>query len=459
MPTFEHRSRLAHSPAFAFDWHERPGAFVRLAPPWQKIRVLEQHGGIRDGGRVVFQLRKAGLWLTWEALHSGYDPPRQFVDEQVRGPFAHWRHVHRFHPDRAETGRCELIEQVDYELPGRRVGHALLGRTVRRDLERVFVWRHQRTARDLARQAQYEGRPALRIAIGGATGLVGKQLSSFLSGGGHSVVPLVRGSDATPAGGIAWNPERGHIDAAALEGVDAVVHLGGVSIARRFTAAHKAAVMRSRVESTILLAKTLASLRRPPRTFVVASAIGIYGNRGDEFLDEHSAPGTGFLPEVCIAWEKSADAARAAGIRVVHLRIGIVLTPLGGALASMLPPFRAGVGGRVGDGRQVMSWIALDDAIGAIHHALMNEAIAGPINLTGPQPVTNAEFTAALGRALRRPAFFPVPTFAIKALLGEMGEALLLGGTRATPGVLMNSGFRFLCPTIHDALRWEMGLL
>lgn len=213
------------------------------------------------------------------------------------------------------------------------------------------------------------------------------------------------------------------------------------------------------MESTILLAKTLASLRRPPRTFVVASAIGIYGNRGDEFLDEHSAPGTGFLPEVCIAWEKSADAARAAGIRVVHLRIGIVLTPLGGALASMLPPFRAGVGGRVGDGRQVMSWIALDDAIGAIHHALMNEAIAGPINLTGPQPVTNAEFTAALGRALRRPAFFPVPNFAIKALLGEMGEALLLGGTRATPGVLMNSGFRFLCPTIHDALRWEMGLL
>lgn len=459
MPTFEHRSRLAHSAAYAFDWHERPGAFVRLVPPWQRIRVLKQQGGIRDGGRVVFQLRKAGFWLTWEALHSSYDPPRQFVDEQVRGPFARWRHLHRFHPDRAEPGRCELIEQVDYELPGGRVGQSLFGKSVRRDLERVFVWRHQRTARDLARHALYEGRPAQRIAIGGATGLVGKQLSAFLSGGGHTVVPLVRGSDAAPARGIAWNPDQGHIDAAALEGLDAVVHLGGVSIAKRFTAAHKAAVMKSRVESTTLLAKTLGNLRNPPRTLVVASAIGIYGNRGEELLDELSVPGTGFLPEVCIAWEKSADAARAAGIRVVHLRIGIVLTPLGGALASMLPPFRAGIGGRVSDGKQVMSWIALDDVIGAIHHALMNEAINGPVNLTGPQPVTNAEFTAALGRALRRPTLLPAPAFGIKLLLGEMGEALLLGGGRAMPGALLDSGFRFLCPTVDDALRWEMGLL
>ncbi len=459
MPTFEHRSRLSHPAALAFDWHERPGAFARLAPPWQRIRVLSQQGGIRDGARVVFQLRKAGLWLTWEALHSGYQPPRQFIDEQVRGPFARWRHLHRIDPDRADAGRCELIEQVDYDLPGGRVGRALCSGSVRRDLERVFVWRHQRTARDLSRHAPYEGRPGMRIAIGGASGLVGRQLCAFLAGGGHAMVPLVRGSDAAPVGGIAWNPDRGHIDSTALEGLDAVVHLGGVSIAKRFTAAHKAAVMKSRVESTILLAKALAGLRKPPRTFVVASAIGLYGNRGDELLDEHSSPGTGFLPEVCIAWEKSADAARAAGIRVVHLRIGIVLTPQGGALASMLPPFRAGVGGRLGNGKQIMSWIALDDAIGAIHHALMNDTISGPINLTGPHPISNSEFTAALGRALRRPTLFPVPALAIKLLLGEMGEALLLGSGRAIPRALTNSGFRFLCPTVDDALRWEMGLL
>lgn len=334
-----------------------------------------------------------------------------------------------------------------------------MGRSVRRELERLFVWRHQRTARDLARHAPLESSPKLRIAISGASGLVGSQLFAFLAGGGHAVVPLIRGRGATASGGIHWNPEAGKIDCTALEGMDAVIHLGGVSIAKRFTASHKAAVMQSRVESTTLLAKSIAGLKNPPRTFIVASAIGYYGNRGELPLDEQAGPGKGFLPETCIAWEKAADAARAAGVRVVHLRLGIVLSQMGGALASMLPSFRAGVGGCIGNGRQVMSWIALDDVVGAIHHALMCDSITGPINLTAPQPVANAEFTSALGRALRRPTILPLPAFAIKALLGEMGEALLLNGCHVTPRALLDTGFHFLCPTVDDALRWEMGLL
>lgn len=459
MSNFEHRTRLAHSADYAFDWHERPGAFARLVPPWQRIRVLSQEGGIRDGARVVFQLRKMGVWITWEARHSCYERGRQFVDEQVRGPFSRWRHTHSFRLDPSDAGRSELIDHVEYALPARGLGQALLGSSTRRDLERVFVWRHQRTARDLARHAPFEGKPKLRIAIGGASGLLGHQLSAFLGGGGHTVVPLVRGRNPANGGGISWNPESGQIDARALEGMDAVVHLGGVSIAKRFTAAHKSAVMKSRVESTTFLARTLAQLQRPPRVFIVASAIGFYGNRGDEWLDERSAPGAGFLPDVCIAWERSADAARTAGIRVVHIRIGIVLSAAGGALASMLPPFRAGVGGQVGNGRQYMSWVALDDVIGAIHHSLMNEAVVGPVNLTGPQPVSNAEFTSALGRALRRPTIIPLPALAVKTLLGEMGEALLLNGCRVAPRVLNETGFRFQSPTIDDALRWELGLL
>ena len=460
MPTFEHRTRLAHTAESAFDWHERPGAFTRLLPPWQNIRLISQEDGIRDGGRVSFQLRKAGFWLTWEALHSGYEHGRQFVDEQVRGPFATWKHLHRFRPDSADRDRSELIDQVEYELPGGAIGRMLLQKSVRRDLERVFVWRHQRTARDLARHALHESRPRMRIAVGGASGLVGTQLCAFLTGGGHAVQSLVRGrSGKIAVDEIAWNPERREIDAAALEGQEAVVHLGGVSIAKRFSDAHKEAIRKSRVESTALLAGTLAKLKKPPRVLLVASAIGYYGDRGDEILDESSSAGNGFLPDVCRAWEQAADAARAAGIRVVHLRLGIVLSAAGGALASMLPPFRAGVGGRVGDGRQPMSWIALDDVIGAIHHALMDDSLAGPLNLTAPQPVTNAEFTAALGRAIRRPTLLPLPTIAVKVLLGEMGQVLLLGGCRAMPAVLTQSGFRFLCPTIDDALRWELGLL
>lgn len=264
---------------------------------------------------------------------------------------------------------------------------------------------------------------------------------------------VVRKPSPTP-GEIAWDPAAGQLDPQQLVGLDGVVHLSGEPIAGgRWTAARKRAILDSRVGSTRLLCERLAGLAVPPRVLVCASAIGYYGARGDELLDEQSAPGSGFLAEVCTAWEAACAPARDAGIRVVHARIGVVLAREGGALASMLPPFRLGLGGPLGDGRAFMSWITLEDLVGAIGHALTQDQVVGPMNAVAPNPVRNAEFTRALGQALHRPAVLPVPSLALRLALGEMGPALLLASTRVVPRVLLDTGYVFQHPTLAEALQ------
>jgi uncharacterized protein (TIGR01777 family) len=261
----------------------------------------------------------------------------------------------------------------------------------------------------------------------------------------------VRSRPAGP-GEISWDPGAGRIDAAALEGVDAVVHLAGESIGRRWSAAVRSRILESRVRGTRLLADTLASLSRPPELLVSASAVGYYGDRGDEPLDESSPPGDDFLAGVAEAWENAANPAAEAGIRVVHPRFGVVLSPAGGALKRMLPAFRLGAGGRLGSGRQWMSWISIDDAVDALRFVIDTPALAGPIDFTAPEPVTNAEFTRVLGRLLRRPPFLAVPAAALRFLFGEMADRTLLASQRARPARLLGAGFSFRHPTLEDAL-------
>jgi len=256
---------------------------------------------------------------------------------------------------------------------------------------------------------------------------------------------------------VRWDPARGMLDAAGLEGVDTVVHLAGENVGRRWTAARRREIVESRVRGTRLLAESCARLTTKPEVLVSASAIGIYGVRGDEWLEESSATGDDFLAEVGRAWEDATAPARDAGIRVVHLRIGIVLNPAGGALAKMLLPFQLGVGGRLGSGRQWMSWISREDLVGAIHHALQTPSLQGPVNAVAPAPVTNAEFTRTLARVLRRPALAPVPAVALRALFGEMAQGTVLASQRVRPTVLEASGFRFAHPTLAQALRFELG--
>lgn len=295
------------------------------------------------------------------------------------------------------------------------------------------------------------------LAISGATGLIGSALVDALTGAGWVVRRLVRGSRTQRAGDISWDPDEKRLDPRELEGVEAVVHLAGEPIGQRWTEAVKRRIRESRVESTRLLATAIASLTRPPRVLASGSAMGIYGDRGEEILDESSTPGHDFLAEVASAWEGEAERAAVAGVRVVTLRTGLVLTPRGGALARLLLPFRFGAGGRVGSGRQWVSWIALIDTVRGIQHTIDTETLAGPVNLCAPNPVTNAELASTLARVLRRPAFFPVPASALRLMFGEMGEATLLASQRMQPRRLLESGFRFAYPSLEAALRHELG--
>jgi len=295
----------------------------------------------------------------------------------------------------------------------------------------------------------------MRVAITGSTGLVGSEVVSVLSAAGHEVVRLVRRAPAPGEKAVRWNPAQAEVDAAGLEGFDAVIHLAGENVGSgRWTAARKTAIRDSRVNGTRLLCDALAGLARPPKTLVCASAIGYYGDRGEELLTEESSPGTGFLAEVSREWEAASGSAARKGIRVVTLRIGMVLSSNGGALPRMLPLFRAGLGGVIGGGRQYLSWIALDDLPFIILHSLQCADLVGPVNAVTPHPATNREFTRALGIAVSRPTPLPVPAFALRLAVGrEMADALLLASARVLPRRLEATGYRFRFPELGEALR------
>jgi len=294
----------------------------------------------------------------------------------------------------------------------------------------------------------------MNTLVTGSSGLVGSGLVPSLSADGHRVLRLVRSAPGPGESSAQWDPDRGRLDPACLEGLDAVVHLAGENIASgRWSARKKARIRDSRAGGTRLLCEALSRLSRPPRVLVCASAIGYYGDRGEEILREDSPPGKGFLAEVCQAWESAAEPAARKGIRVVHLRFGAVLSPAGGALAKMLPPFRLGVGGRLGDGRQYLSWVSIDDAVGAIRHALATDSLRGPVNGVAPEPITNQEFTRTLGKVLSRPTLFPMPAFAARLAFGEMADALLLSSSRVEPARLVASAYRFRHPALEPALR------
>ena len=451
---FRRRSRLRAPAEEVFRWHARPGAFERLNPPWDPAEVVSRSGSIEEeGSRVV--LRVGPLGRRWVAEHYGCRPGREFRDRQVAGPFASWNHAHRIDPDGDQASILE--DEIEYALPGGVIGDRLGAGFVRSTLERVFTYRHRATADDLDAHAGCRGKEPMKVAVTGSSGLIGSALVSFLTSGGHEVRRLVRRAPRSDDE-IRWDPSRAEIDPAALEGVDAVIHLSGESVAGgRWTDARKDRIRRSRIDSTRTLARALASLKEPPRVLVSASAIGYYGDRGEEWLDESSSPADDFLARVAVDWERAAETAGEAGIRVTHPRIGVVLSPAGGALGKLLTPFRLGLGGVVGPGTQYMSWVALDDVLGALHHALVNDGVRGPFNLVAPQPVTNREFTRTLGRVLGRPTPVPVPAFALKAALGEMAEATLLASTRVRPEGLQAAGYRFRFPSLEGALRHLLG--
>ncbi len=451
---FRFRSPMPVCAVDAFNWHTRPGVFERIIPPWEPVRLLEHDGRLADGSRVVLAVRIGGIWRRWVAEHHDCRPGRQFCDVQTEGPFAHWRHCHRFIPQNKDCSYLE--EEIEFALPGGRLGQLLGGAVTRRHLERLFRYRHAVTAADLQLHKKYSAHCPKSIAVTGSSGLVGSALVPFLKTGGYSVTRIVRGAPAD--GDLHWDPHAEAIDKQRLEGHEAVVHLAGENIAaRRWNTIQKERIRNSRVQPTRFLCATLANLQRPPRVLISASAVGFYGSRGDVELNEQSPHGSGFLSEVCRKWEAATDIAAKAGIRVVRLRFGVILSPKAGALAKMLTPFRLGIGGRIGSGRQWMSWIALDDVLGCMYHALATDSVVGPVNAVAPSSVTNAQFTKTLGKVLRRPTLLPMPSPLARLALGEMADELLLGSTRAVPELLRATGFTFHYGDLEPALRHMLG--
>jgi uncharacterized protein len=469
MPVYERRSPMPVTAQELYEWHARPGAFERLSPPWQRVRVIERKGTIEDGDRLVMEARLGPVRRRWVAVHRDHVPGRQFVDEQEQGPFARWRHRHVFEPmgggaagsgtDSGELGgdgRSVLHDTVEYELPGPEVtARAAEGLAARR-IERLFRFRHQRTHDDLERHASFAGEPRLRVVVTGASGFIGSQLEAYLTTAGHEVLKLTRRRDRGP-GWVLWDPFSGVVKMEELDGVDAFVHLAGESLAGLWTSGRRKRIMESRSRGTALVVEAALSLPQPPRVIVSASAIGWYGDRGDERLTEESGPGEGFLAAVCKAWEDALEPARASGIRTVSTRFGLVWGGDGGMLPLMAPPFRFALGTRLGSGRQWMSWVAIDDLLGAVEAALHDESLSGAVNVTSPRPVTNREFTETLGKVLNRPTPFAVPRAVLERGLGEMGSDMLLTSQRVLPARLTAAGFRWLFPDLESALRFELG--
>ena len=451
---FKRVVRIERPAAEVFAWHERPGAFGRLCPPWERVEVTRHVGGIRDGARVSLRTKVGPIWAKWEIVHRDYIAGRQFRDVLMSGPFARWEHLHRIDP--VGPGACELTDEIHYRLPLGLLGRLGGAAFTRRQLERMFTYRHAVTKADL--ELSSSG-PRKCILVSGASGLVGRSLEAFLLTQGYTVRSLVRREPQKP-NEFNWDPVRGKMDPAALAGVDAVVHLGGANVAGgRWTAARKAEILSSRVDGARTLATGIAALTASerPEVFVSAAAVGFYGERADERLDEHAALGAGFLAGVCASWEHELAAIEQLGVRTVALRTGVVLSPAGGALAKMLPAFLMGVGGRLGAGRQWMSWVTPDDLCAMYERAITDKTWRGAYNAVAPEPVTNAAFTSVLAQVLRRPAVLPVPSVVLRAVFGEMADETLLASTRAVPARLQEAGFIWRQPELQRALRHVLG--
>lgn len=445
-------------PAEVYAWHARPGALERLLPPWRDVQVM-RHDGLAEGAETLLRLRIGPVWLRWRARHEEVIPGRSFRDVQAKGPFRHWTHVHRFEPAEPDGERTLLTDALEYELPFGGAGGRLAAAAVRRDLARMFAYRHRVLRADLETIGRYPHRP-LRIAVSGASGLIGSALVPFLSAAGHHVLRIVRHEVKDPEHEIRWNQESQSFDATKFEKLDAVIHLAGEDVlAPRWSDQKRMQIYASRVGSTQLLARTLAALDEPPRVFLSASAIGYYGERGDERLDESSAPGDrGFMSPLCQDWEAAAAEAEEAGIRTVQLRMGVVLAPEGGTLGRLLPFFRLGLGGCYGRRHQYVSWIARDDLLYTLHHLLLRDDLHGAFNLTAPHPVTAEEFGRTLARLLRRPSLVRVPPAVVRGIYGEVADETALMSTRAVPARLTKTGFRFAYPDLESALGHMLGL-
>ncbi len=430
-----------------FAWHMQPSAFLRQLPPWQRLTIRSSGNPADIGSRVKIELRPY-LWpfsIRWILEITECKIGEYFIDQQVRGPFRFWRHIHRTLSEGEQSVLSDEIEWSTFNIARSRA---------RAEIEKVFHWRHERLHADLYAYSNEKGSTKMRILVTGSSGLIGKNLVSFLRAGGHEVLRLVR-KPTREKDALVWNPEKGAFTLEDFEDFTAVIHLAGDNLnSQRWTSKHKKKIFQSRCRDTWLLAHALSRLKNPPQVFISSSAIGYYGDRGNQTLTEESEAGRGFLADLCQQWEKASAILQTRGTRIVHTRLGMVLSPEGGALKKLLPFYRWGLGAVLGKGEQWVSWIAADDVVYALHHILLTPELQGPVNLTAPQNLTNRDFSKSLALACKSQLFLRLPAPFVRIFFGEIADALLLSSERVFPQKLTNSGFLFTCPKIDLALKY-----
>lgn len=443
----------------AFDYHAREGALERLVPPWSILTVTSHEGDIRDGAMSTFKVSFGLIGLKWTAVHFGYLQDRQFQDKMVKGPFQSWIHTHSFIPD--EIGHCIMEDKIAYSPPFGKLGPILLNNTIQNNLNQLFHYRHRILSNDSNLWKIAERSKGQKILITGSHGLIGSSLIPLLTAAGeHKIRRLARPSsnrNNTNSHSMVWNPNDGKVNVKDLEGFDVVIHLAGENIFGRWTDSKKQRILESRIKSTKLLCDSLIKLANPPSTLICASATGFYGNQGNEVLTEESKPGFGFLSDVCRKWEESTETARDAGIRVVNTRFGVVLTPKGGMLQKLLALSRFGLGLRLGDENQHISWVSIEDVIGSIFYSIINSSIRGPVNVVSPNPVTNLEFSKTLARIVKSKIMLPISQKLARMMLGELADAMIASSTLVVPNKLSLAGYRFVNPDLEDTLRLLLG--
>ncbi|MEN8212576.1 MAG: TIGR01777 family oxidoreductase, partial [Thermodesulfobacteriota bacterium] len=437
-----------------FSWHTRKGAISRLTPPWAPLKMISRNmDGIQKGVKVKFRLNFFKIPMIWESEHIEYKANREFKDRQIKGPFAKWEHTHRFIPDGQNNSFME--DELEFKLPFGVLSRPFYGIGIK-EFEKMFHYRHRVLKYDLENHVGKTRK--LRILISGASGTIGQALISLLQTCGHEVIVLVRRKKDLSDHQLFWNPYKGILDIEKAGQIDAVINLNGIDISKgRWTAKQKKLIIDSRVIPTRLLAEKIKNMTSKPEVFISASAIGFYGDSSEKSVTETGAKGDLFISRVCKLWEDATFEAQKAGVRTVMLRTGVVLTPLGGALAKMALPFKLGLGVILSKGRQYLSWISMDDEISAILFILGNDKIKGPVNLTAPEPVTNREFSKTLARVFSRKVFFTMPKFMIRAIWGQMGRETLLASSSVKPEKLLNNGFAFQHKTLFLALKDLLG--
>lgn len=452
--TFTYSSVYPCSARELYDYHARPGALERLLPPWERNTLIRREGSIQPGGKVVLKIHVGPIPLLWEAHHIEDVPGVHFKDIQHRGPFTKFSHTHSF--SNIESG-CRLDDHIHYSLPGQALLPPFVATQVRKKLQRSFEYRQHVLYEDILLHQKYSQKP-LSILISGASGTLGQTLVPMLTTGGHKVYTLVRRKPDAAKQEIYWNPAKREIDTDNLPHVDAVIHLAGEYIGlSRWSEDKKRRVLESRVQGTELLAETIAALPTPPEVFLSASAVGYYGDREGTLLTEEASPGTGFISNVCAKWEKAVLPATKKNIRTICMRLGVGLTPKGGALDRLISTSPLAYIRYFGSGNQYISWMSIDDMAAAMLHCLATPTLSGAVNIAAPSPVTNRELIEILSRVTARPRVHPLPAILLTTVFGQMASEIMLSSCRVSCDKLLDSGFRLRHENLESTLRKILG--